>query len=186
MPPWLERNAFLVIAFAGVLLLAGLFVGGSLRSDEAPLLVLHDSGLQPGAPIRVHVTGAVTSPGVYELAAGDRVEDALAAAGGATAGADIETINLARRLRDGEQILVEGPAAQAAPVRGAGELLDLNTATVGQLDALPGIGEAYSQRILDSRAVDGPFTSVDDLLLRDVLPERVLEGIRALVTVIQP
>jgi competence protein ComEA len=182
----MSRTAYWVIALAGLLIVAGLLLGGSLRSDDAPVLVLHDSAVEPGSPIRVHVTGAVAAPGVYELAAGDRVEDAVAAAGGATAGADLETINLARRLRDGEQIRVEGGGAQAAPVSSTGGLLDLNTATAEQLDALPGIGEAYSQRILDSRAVDGPFRSVEDLLLRGVLPERTLEGIRALVTVTLP
>ena len=186
MPAWLERNPFLVIALAGFLLLAGLAIGDALQTSEQPVLVLQDSALQPGTPIRVHVAGAVAAPGVYALTAGDRVEDAVSAAGGATAGADLDAINLARRLRDGEQIRIEGPDAPAAPVLLPGEKLDLNAATEEQLMALPGIGEAYSRRIVNSRAVDGPFTSVDEVLERGLVPERTLEGIRAMVTVSAP
>ena len=186
MLAWLERNPFLVIALVGFALLTALIARDLLPSRDQPVLILHESGLEPGTPIRVHVAGAVAAPGVYGLEAGDRVEDALAAAGGATAGADLDEINLARRLRDGEQIVVEGPDAVAAPVLPPGEKLDLNVATREQLDALPGIGEAYSGRIVDSRFVDGPFASVDDLLERNLLPARTLEGIRSMVTVVLP
>jgi competence protein ComEA len=188
MLAWLERNPFLVIALAGLLLLAGLAARDGLRSREEPVLILREGALEPGTPIRVHVAGAVASPGVYALVGGDRVEDAVAAAGGATAGADMDAINLARRLRDGEQILIEGPEAPAVPaaVLTPGQPLDLNAATLEQLDALPGIGEAYSRRIVDSRTVDGPFASVDEVLERGLVPARTLEGIRAMVTVSTP
>jgi competence protein ComEA len=186
MLAWLERNPFLVMALAGVLLLSGLAARDVLHSDNGPVLVLHESTLEPGTAIRVHVAGAVIAPGVYELVAGDRVEDAVAVAGGARAGADLDAINLARRLRDGEQILVEGPDAPVAVVRVATGPLDLNLATFEELDALPGIGEAYSRRIVDSRVVDGPFASVEDVLARGLMPERTLEGIRAMVTVSTP
>jgi competence protein ComEA len=183
---WLNRNPYLVVALAGVLLLAGLGARELLRPQPAPVIAFGQSGPAPGTPIRVHVAGAVVAPGVYELAAGQRVEDAVQAAGGAVEGADLDAINLARRLRDGEQILVPGPPGAPAAVLTPGVALDLNVATREQLDALPGIGEAYSQRILDSRTVDGPFASVDDLLDRGVLPARTLEGIRAMVTVSAP
>jgi competence protein ComEA len=186
MLAWLERNPFLVVAIAGVLLLGGRAARDVLHSDPEPVLLLHDGALEPGAPLRVHVVGAVVAPGVYELAAGDRVEDALSAAGGAIGGADLDAINLARRLRDGEQILIEGSEPLAAAALAPGEPLDLNLATQEQLIALPGIGEAYSRRIVDSRAVDGPFASVDEVLERGLVPERTLEGIRAMVIVSVP
>jgi len=186
MLAWLERNPFLVIALAGVLLLSGLAGRDALSSEDSPVLVLREGALAAGTPIRVHVAGAVVAPGVYDLASGDRVEDAVAAAGGAIAGADLDALNLARRLRDGEQILIEGPDGPASVVLSAGEPLDLNLATQEQLIALPGIGEAYSRRIVDSRAVDGPFASVDEVLERGLVPERTLEGIRAMVTVSTP
>lgn len=186
MLAWLERNPFLVIALAGVALLSGLAVRGVLRSQDTPVLVVRESALEPGTPIRVHVAGAVVAPGVYELAVGDRVEDALRAAGGPAQGADLTAINLARKLRDGEQVLVAGPEAAAQPVTllDTAQPLDLNAATQEQLDALPGIGEAYSQRIVHSRLVDGPFETVDDVLERGLVPARTFEGIREMVTVL--
>jgi competence protein ComEA len=186
MPAWLERNPFLVIALAGFLLLGGLLARDALSSREAPVLVFRDSALEPGTPIRVHVTGAVEAPGVYELSSGDRVADAVAAAGGPRAGADLDAINLARRLRDGEQIRIAGPDAVAAPLLPPGQPLDLNLATQEQLMGLPGIGEAYSRRILDSRVVDGPFTSVDELVERGLLPASTLEVVRPLISVTAP
>jgi competence protein ComEA len=186
MLAWLERNPFLVIALAGLVLVSGLMARDFMPARETPVLVLHEDGLTPGAPIRVHVAGAVVAPGVYELTAGDRVEDAVAAAGGAVEGADLDAINLARHVRDGEQILVEGPDAPVAVKLTPGEPLDLNLATQEQLDALPGIGEAYSRRIVDSREADGPFASVDDVLARGLLPQRTFDGIRAMVTVSSP
>ncbi|NYI06655.1 ComEA family DNA-binding protein [Allostreptomyces psammosilenae] len=125
----------------------------------------------------VHVAGRVEEPGVRELPAGSRVADAVAAAGGALPGVDTTSLNLARPLSDGEQILVglpaasgappvapdgpetPGPAAVAAPV-------SLNQATAAQLDALPGVGPVLAQRIIDHREDRGGFTSVDEL--RDV------------------
>ncbi len=186
MLAWLERNPFLVVALSGLVLLSGLAARDVLRPHDAPVVVLHEDALAPGTAIRVHVAGAVAAPGVYELASGDRVEDAVAAAGGANDGADLEAINLARHLRDGEQVLIEGPDAPATVVLTPGEPLDLNVATPEQLDALPGIGEAYSRRIVDSRAVDGPFASVEDVLARGLVPQRTFDGIRAMVTVSAP
>lgn len=151
------------------------------------------SGSGTGAGVTVHVTGRVRQPGVQELPAGSRVADAVAAAGGTTAGADLERVNLARKLLDGEQVqvpakgqpLVAPPpapagAAGAAPTQG--QPLDLNTATAEQLEALPGVGEVTAQRIIDHRA-NRPFRSVEDLLDVEGIGERRLESLRGLVTV---
>jgi competence protein ComEA len=190
MLAWLERNQFLALGVAGLLLLAGLGVHELTRRDQPPALVFRDgAGVTPGAPLLVHVAGAVSAPGVYQLQGGDRVEDALAAAGGALPGANLDEINLARRVRDGEQILVPGGSgtdAGAVATLAPGEKLDINTATAAQLDALPGIGAAYSQRIVDSRLVDGPFESVDDLRTRNVLPASTFDQISNLITVSRP
>ncbi|MGW5259603.1 helix-hairpin-helix domain-containing protein [Microbispora sp. NPDC004025] len=130
----------------------------------------------PGSPARVvvYVTGKVRDPGVYVLASGSRVADAIEAAGGLRKGAKPGGINLARRLTDGEQIVAGspvtagmGPASGAAPgsapgMPGAG-VVNLNTATAEQLDALPGIGGVIAQRIVDYRDAHGGFQSVDQL-----------------------
>lgn len=184
---WLERNQYLVLGIAGLLLLAGLLVR-DLTEGTPPALVLEEPQTTEGSVV-IHVAGAVLAPGLYELAPGARVQDALEAAGGALPEAEVDSVNLARRVRDGEQISVPGPSsdvAAAVATLAPGQKLDLNAATMGELDQLPGIGEAYSRRIVDSRIVDGPYQAVDDLVTRDVVPASTLEDIRHLVTVTVP
>jgi competence protein ComEA len=115
----------------------------------------------------VAVAGTVVRPGLVRLPAGSRVDDAVRAAGGLVAGADPGLLNLARRLVDGEQVLVGvDPPPGAAPVPGqspVGGPVDLNTATVADLDALPGIGPVLAQRIVDWRTEHGRFASVEQL-----------------------
>ena len=116
----------------------------------------------------VHVAGAVRRPGLYRLAEGKRVADAVARAGGATAPADTAAINLAAPLADGMQVLVP---RRASPGGGgeqtAGGRVSLSSATAAELDALPGIGPVTAQKIVDYRAEHGGFRSVDDL---DAIP----------------
>jgi competence protein ComEA len=136
-------------------------------------------------PIRVQVGGAVGRPGVYDLREGDRVIDAIAAAGGPADDGDIDSLNLARRVRDEERLIVPtrtGGAASASTLP-PGAKLDINSASQQQLDALPGIGQAYSQRIVDSRKVDGPYKATRDLVDRKVVPAATFEQIRDLITV---
>lgn len=115
----------------------------------------------------VHVVGQVVGPGIVTLPAGSRVADAIEAAGGAGQEADLAALNLARVLTDGEQVVVPRPGEQVQVVPGAGDaeggLLDLNGADVAALDALPGIGPVLAQRIVDWRADNGRFTSVEEL-----------------------
>ncbi len=139
-------------------------------------------------PLRVHVSGAVAAPGVYDLPPGSIVEDAIAAAGGATAAADLSSLNLARVLRDGDQVTVAetrptAAAGEAGAGEAAGQLLNLNTATVAQLETLPGIGPALAQRIVDYRTANGPFASLDDLLNVSGIGPAKVDAIRDLVIV---
>lgn len=177
----------LLLMLSVVFLITPLLIDWAQSRRPPPLLIFEDGFEQDaGTPIKVHVRGAVQQAGVYELESGARVADAVAAAGGALAGADPEAINLARRLRDGEQIVVP----QAVPVRATRTPpvtpvypLDLNAADQAQLEGLPGIGEAYARRIIDSRSVDGPFKSIVDLVSRRVVPQSAFEKIRDLVAV---
>jgi competence protein ComEA len=190
MIAWLERNQFLALGLAGLLLICGLVVKDLAADDRPPALIIQEGGAEAGAMIRVQVSGAVAQPGIYEMTGGDRVEDAIAAAGGPSVGAALDDLNLARHLRDGERIDVPGgsgtEAASAPPPVSAGGLVDVNTANQSQLMALPGIGEAYSRRIIDSREVDGPYASVDELVARKVLPAATLAKIRGQLTVSVP
>lgn len=155
----------LVVAVAVVLL-----APRALHRNGAPAVVVP---LRTAAPTRtapaalvVDVAGAVARPGLYHLAAGTRIADAVAAAGGLARNADATLVNLAAPLADGEQVLV--PRRGAAGMSSGGvpspaSPLDLNTATVDQLDALPGIGPATAQKIIDYRQAHGPFRAVAEL-----------------------
>jgi len=137
----------------------------------------------------VQVSGAVRAPGVYSLPAGARLLDAVAAAGGLADDADPAAVNLARVVGDGEQIVVprvgEVPIQPVDPSGGAqgalSPLVDLNTATVEQLDTLPRIGPAIAQRIVDWRTENGRFTSVDDLSEISGIGDKTIESLRGLV-----
>ncbi len=146
--------------------------------------------------IVVDVEGAVVRPGIREMEAGSRVADAIAAAGGYAADADLDatvtSINLAQALGDGEQIVVprigdapiptSGPtAAGGATSNEGGGLVDLNTATPEELEALPGIGAVTVQKIVAARQ-EQPFTSLEDALQRGVIHRGQLEDIQELAT----
>jgi len=140
----------------------------------------------------VYVTGAVTVPGVYTLAAPGRVTDAVAAAGGATATADLDVVNLAAALHDGERIFVPAVGQLVPPVVSGDTVVessapagpvDVNTATVDQLDVLPGVGPTTAAAIVAYRDQHGPFQTVDQLgEVRGIGPSK-LDAIRGLVVV---
>jgi competence protein ComEA len=182
--------------------------GAAASASAAPQLPAGaaPSGLPAAAPdtpaadteVVVDVAGKVRRPGIVVLPAGARVADALEAAGGARTGVDTAGLNLARPLLDGEQVLVGLPPLGAAPDAssaaesgtasapvpdGATALVDLNTATLEQLDTLPGIGPVTGQAIVDWRTEHGAFTSVDELLEVDGIGDATLADLRDLVTV---
>jgi competence protein ComEA len=145
----------------------------------------------PTTRVVVDVVGKVRHPGVYRLPDGSRVDDALDAAGGALPGVDLSQLNLARKVADGEQVAVGvsgaagpvGPTGTGAASGAAAAPIDLNTATLQQLDTLPGVGPVLAQRIVDWRSEHGRFDSVDQLQeVSGIGPSR-LADLRSLVTV---
>ena len=198
MPP-LDRRTLLLGLAAILLLAAGVtFVrgrGGDAR-PPAPLAASSQAadgvgGAAPAPaepePLIVHVTGAVRRPGVYTLPDGTRVIDAVERAGGITRKADAVTVNLAAPLVDGAQVLIPeayAPGAGAAPTGpgpAASGIVHLNSADVAALDALPGIGPATAQRIVDWRQANGGFATVEDLEQVPGIGPAKLDALRDLV-----
>ena len=189
MGSWLERNRSVVLTFLAAVIVFGLVILVlQRRGGPQPLEIRFDDPALDGAAIEVYVTGAVQKPGVYPLHEGDRIEDALAAAGGPTQDADTESLNLALRVRDQDQIAVPrhgevaGVATKSMP--GASQKIDINTATTQDLEGLPGIGEVYSKRIVESREKVGQFHRIEELIEReDVIPRSTYDKIKDLITV---
>jgi competence protein ComEA len=186
--PVSRRQALVVAAvLLALLAVAGKLLAGAGAASAEPPAALVEANAPAAAKLVVHVAGAVRQPGLYELAEGSRVSDAVARAGGATAKADTAAVNLAAPLADGIQVLIPSRVAGAAGAAAGsdaapGRRVSLSSATFADLDALPGIGPVTAQKILDYRAQHGGFSSVDDLdAISGIGPARI-EQLRDLVT----
>lgn len=179
------RRGVLALAVVGVLaaVLAGVVLLRSRPSAlplAAPTVTGSVTSTTSAGGLIVDVAGKVRHPGLVRLPMGARVDDALRAAGGALPGVPTVELNLARKLADGEQVLV-GVAVAGGP-SGSG-LLNLNTATVSDIDGLPGIGPVLAQRIIDWRTEHSRFASVDQLREVSGIGESKYAALKAKVTV---
>ena len=171
--PALSRRQLFGVAAAVVVLLLLLvrhLGGGSSAPAVTPLPAPVRAKPAAAKLVVVDVAGAVRHTGLYRLRSGSRIDDAIAAAGGPTAKAQLDSVNLAAPVADGEQIVVPGrgaAGAAAASPAAAGSSpsapLDLNSATLEQLESLPGIGPVTAQKILDYRQAHGAFHAVAEL-----------------------
>ncbi len=173
-----------------LVVLSGAVGLGILRGQAggAQVIDVSDAATVAPAEVYVHVLGQVARPGLYVLDQGSRVADALAAAGGTLDDADLQAVNLARIVADGEQIVVPiiggGGADPGSGTGTSGDgLIDLNTADQTALDTLPRIGPALAERIIQWREDNGRFSSVDDLLAVPGIGDKMLAGLRDLVRV---
>lgn len=172
------RRKLLMIA-VGFLVTVALLVSGQTSSQ--PIKVATYKSGNASAEVKsgyVHITGAVKSPGVYPISIGMRLFEVVALAGGFTIKAERESVNLARTVTDGEQIIVSGVGARTF----ADGLIHLNTAPASDFDKLPGIGPTLSSRIVDWRKANGGFKSVDDLRRVGGIGDKLFAGIKSLVT----
>ena len=172
-----EQRKAVLIVFAAFIALALLFFALAQGRDSQPTETAIPAIITPTIPaiteeLIVDVSGRVRKPGVYSLVKGSRAIDALNLAGGALPGVNLGDINLAHILFDGEQIVVGAPkvsyssgsrSAPKAKAPTASSPLSLNSATLAQLDTLPGIGPVMANRIFAYRKLNGPFTLLDDL-----------------------
>ena len=190
MPEFQLTRRQIVVGIVALLVLG--LIGSKLllrpRAVASPPIPIASSTKPPAAArLYVDVVGAVRSPGLYRVPHGARVADAVARAGGPTRKAQLELVNLAAPVADGEQVVVPrrgaggaiaGPAGAAGATAGP---VHLNTATLEQLDGLPGIGPVTAQKILDYRQQHGAFASIDELdAVPGIGPAR-LEQLKGLV-----
>ncbi len=193
------------IVYILVGLLSGFILAGALflvtRLPAGRPVTLQPPPTQ--VPIEVHVTGAVLRPGVYLFAEGSRVQDAITAAGGLTADADVSGVNLAAKLEDGQQLDVPGGsggggaassgATQSSPAfrvlpgiateTPQTDLININTASADELETLPGIGPTLAQRIIDYRTQHGPFQRIEDIMDVPGIGPSTFDQIQSLITV---
>ncbi|CAN5539541.1 hypothetical protein BH23CHL5_BH23CHL5_01370 [soil metagenome] len=186
------------VALFGLALAFGLVVLAAFDGWRAPQIVVSDP--LPGTYLTVAVEGAVATPGVYVVESGSRIADVLWAAGGATDAADLAAINLAKRVRDEDRLIIppreDGPDTTGidltppTDVPGAGygfasvfsEVVDINTADLDELDALPGIGPVLAALIVEERARRGGFRSVDELVAISGISQRMVDELRDRIT----
>ncbi len=156
-------------AIAAVLIALSLFVVASGKSEEVVIEAIGPTQIIAPALI-IDVTGEVVSPGVYELPAGSRVIDAIKAAGGARPKAALSDLNLARIIKDGEQIYVDPIYKAGASIRAGSKAavprgpININRASASELDSLDGIGPVIAKRIIAYRTTNGAFLAIEDLL----------------------
>ncbi len=197
-----QRHVTVLLAVAGLALTGLVWIAAAPRLLPAPAPAPVPSGaaaralpavspdrpaLPAGGALLVHVAGRVRHPGLVHLPPGSRLADAVKAAGGTAPGANLDAVNLARKVADGEQVRIPARGEPVAADTGTGDPsssgpLDLNTATEAQLEALPGIGAVTAGRIVAYRATH-PFTSIEQLREIPGIGERRLAALQRLVTV---
>jgi competence protein ComEA len=181
------------LAYALVLLAVLALVGNYALGRDGPAQPPPEAAVlaaepTPARELVVHVVGAVRQPGLYRLREGSRVDDAIHRAGGPKPKAALELVNLASPVADGQQVVVplrgsEGPTpAGSTAVPGTpGGVVHLNSATLEELDTLPGVGPITAQKILDYRTANGAFSSIDELDAVPGIGPSTLEELRPLV-----
>jgi competence protein ComEA len=178
-----SREKWRFFAAAGVLVAASFFIlapqpESAVPTDSATLEINQEQ--LPLEGMLVHVSGEVIRQGLYELPPGSRVADAIRLAGGFTEEAQSESINLARILTDGEQIIVGSEAQSDSGLNSA--LVNINSASASELDELPGIGPALASRIVEWRLKFGSFQRLEDLLEVSGIGEKLLSELMPLIT----
>lgn len=185
MAVWLERYKTPILFFLLLLLGGGFALLLARRPVGTPPLEIVLPSPTSAAPklIKVYVTGAVACSGVYEMREGDRIEEALRLAGGATPDADLTAINLAARVRDEMRVHVPRPGEPPLATDLGPQKININTASAALLDTLPNIGPVTSAKIMEHRSRNGPFQRIEDLRDLKLVSNSTFEKIKDLIAV---
>lgn len=183
-------NKKLALTVAAIIATVVFLINGATSSASEKVAVSQplpsDQVVVKPAVIYVHIVGEVNSPGIYQLDAGSRVVDVIFAAGGFSKAADQASINLAREVTDGEQVVVfkigAAPVLSGSPGGSASSQVSLNRATAAELENLPGVGPALAGRIIDWRSANGGFKKKEDLLNISGIGDKLFAGIKDEVT----
>ncbi len=162
------------------------------KEEQSPSLFIEEN--TESVKVAVHIGGAVRNPGLYYLDPSSRVADAIQSAGGPTADADLDAINLASRVTDGlkivvpsrvnkENSMVAADSGQSSGTSVSGGKININTASARELEELPGIGEVLAERIVSFRETNGPFKSIEEIKQVSGIGEKKFESIRDLIVV---
>jgi competence protein ComEA len=193
MNQWLENHKTLVLAGTGLAIVAALIFNALRWREPAPITIEPPAATVTNGPIQVYISGAVVKPDVYSLPDTSIVRDAIDAAGGPAADADLNRINLAQQLANGQQVYVprigeiptsvpmgddtsSGQPALAGPI-------NINTATAAELETLPRIGPALAERIVQYRDDHGPFLNIEAIMNVTGIGPSIFEEIKDLITV---
>jgi len=187
MDDWLNRHRATIVTSLLAIIAVGVVVLLLRWPKTTPLTPLPPPTATPERTIVVQVSGAVNRPDVYTLRESDRVKEAIAAAGGVTAEANLDAINLAERLQDGQRLHVpkRGETVTPAPTAMSGSpgRININTATLSELDTLKGIGPVTAQKIIDYRTKNGPFKRLEELVEAKLLSKSLFDSLKDQLTV---
>ena len=180
-PPQSYRTLLAGALLAVIVVAIGLLALREVVARPPPLEIILPTPTSSPSQLQVHIAGAVTSPGVYLLAPDTRLHEAIEAAGGATDEADLDAVNLALKVVDGQRYQIPRGGEEAAEVTDG--LLDVNVASAAQLESLPGIGPVLAEAIVVHRRQNGPYQRLEDLLAVPGIGTVTLDRPRPLVTV---
>ena len=179
-----SATSVVLVGLIFVAIAAGLVLFVKNYTNDSPGVEILLPTDTPPAEIQVYISGAVASPGVYRLTDGDRLADAVELAGGATEDAVLSQVNLARQLKDEDHFHIPKVGEAEQNLNGTGEvnsLIDLNTASVSQLETLPGIGPVRAQAIVDYRETNGLFEAIEDVINVRGIGNATYESIRDVI-----